>query len=158
MRTARVGPLAGAAAVLAIGVAAAVGSLRLGYWEDGPGAGFFPMWLGILLTGLALLWAWQVVRTRPQPREEPAAAGGRRDMVLVVAGLTALVLLLDVLGYQLTMFLFVLHTLLLVGRRKPVGALVLALLAGFGVYALFANVLQVYLPTASLGFLAQLGL
>jgi putative tricarboxylic transport membrane protein len=158
MNTARWGLLTGAAAVLVIGVAAAIGSLRLGYWKDGPGPGFFPMWLGILLATLALVWVWQILRAEPKPPEEPAQQVGHRDLLLVVAGLTALVLLLDVVGYQLTMFLFTLYTLLLVGRRKPLGALVVAGLAGFGVYALFANVLQVYLPTASLGFLAQLGL
>jgi putative tricarboxylic transport membrane protein len=33
-----------------------------------------------------------------------------------------------------------------------------ALLSGFGIYALFANVLQVYLPTAGVPFLADMGL
>jgi putative tricarboxylic transport membrane protein len=162
MITTRWGPLAGATGVLGIGVADVVGSLDLGYWRTGPGPGFFPLWLGVLLCVLAVLWARQVLRpatsdAEPEstPEEGPAQ---RRQAALVLAGLVVLVPLLDLLGYQLSMFLFVLYVLLVVSRRKPLGALVLAALAGFGVYALFANVLQVYLPTASLGFLAQLGL
>jgi putative tricarboxylic transport membrane protein len=177
MNTTRWVPLAGATGVLAIGIAAVVGSLDLGYWKAGPGPGFFPLWLGILLSVLALFWVVQVLRAAPasttgstperepdsapddEPDNEPAdePAGGRQ-VVLVLAGLVALVPLLDLFGYQLSMSLFVLYVLLVVSRRKPVGAVVIAVLAGFGVYALFANVLQVYLPTASLGFLAQLGL
>ena len=162
MITTRWGPLAGAAGVLGIGIAAVVGSLDLGYWKAGPGPGFFPLWLGVLLCVLAVLWAWQVLRpntpgTTPESTSD-AEPSERRQAALVLAGLVVLVPLLDLFGYQLAMFLFVLYVLLVVSRRKPLGALVIAALAGFGVYALFANVLQVYLPTASLGFLAQLGL
>lgn len=148
----------GAAGVFAVGVAAIAGALNLGYWRGGPGPGFFPLWMGILLSGLAVTWAVQTHRATSIPRAEEPPEGGRRDVVLVLAGMGAVVLLLDVLGYQLTMFLFVLYVLLFVGRRKWWEALIFALLAGVGVFALFANVLQVYLPASSLGFLAQLGL
>ncbi|MQA12264.1 MAG: hypothetical protein GEU98_27780 [Pseudonocardiaceae bacterium] len=149
--------LAGAAVVLAIGVAAIVGALQLGYWARGPGPGFFPLWMGVLLTAMAAAWAVQSYRAGPIVTEKPPA-GSRRQVLLVLAGLLGVVLLLNVLGYQLTMFLFVLYVLLVVSKRRWLEALVFAAVAGIGVYALFANVLQVYLPTASLGFLAQLGL
>lgn len=149
---------AGAAGTLAIGVAAVVGSLELGYWNNGPGSGFFPLWMGILLSGLAITWAVQTHRSATIVRHAPPPQGARRDVVLVLAGMGAVAALLDVLGYQLTMFLFVLYVLLFVGRRRWWEALIFAVAAGVGVYVLFANVLQVYLPVASLGFLAQLGL
>lgn len=149
---------AGAAVVLAIGAAAVASALNLGYWDRGPGPGFFPLWTGVLLIGLALAWAVQTYLGKALPGQDRPAPGSRGQVSLVVAGFAAVVLLLDVTGYQLTMFLFVLYLLLVVCRRRLLESLVFAVVAGVGVYALFANVLQVYLPTASLGFLAQLGL
>lgn len=149
---------AGAAGVFVVGVAAAVGAMRLGYWREGPGPGFFPLWMGVLLAVLSLLWAVQTYRATAVPAEDAAPPGGRRDMLLILVGLAGVVLLLDVIGYQLTMFIFLLFVLLVVTHRGWLEALIVAAVGGFGVYALFANVLQVYLPTASLGPLAQLGL
>lgn len=149
---------AGAAAVLAVGVAAVASALNLGYWDRGPGPGFFPLWTGVLLIGLALAWAVQTYLRKALPRQDRPPAGSRRQVLLVVVGFAAVVVLLDVIGYQLTMFLFVLYLLLVVCRRRLLESLTFAVVGGVGVYALFANVLQVYLPTASLSFLAQLGL
>lgn len=170
MNTTRWGPLAGATGILGIGIAAVIGSLDLGYWKAGPGPGFFPLWLGVLLAGLAAIWIGQLLRpvtvtataesnsdTEDESTSELAQTGGRQTLMTFL-GLVALVLLLDPLGYQLAMTLFVLYAMIIVSRCKPILAVVVAAIAGFGVYALFANVLQVYLPTATLGFLAQLGL
>jgi putative tricarboxylic transport membrane protein len=171
MHTTRWGPLAGATGILGIGIAAVIGSLDLGYWKAGPGPGFFPLWLGVLLAGLAAIWLGQLFRpvtvtataesnsdTEVESTSERERTGGARQTLMTFLGLVALVLLLDPLGYQLAMTLFVLYAMLIVSRCKPIISVVVAVIAGFGVYALFANVLQVYLPTATLGFLAQLGL
>lgn len=147
----------GAMVVLGIGAGAVYGATDLGYWENGPGPGFFPLWLGVLLVALALAWIVNTYRASTVPAE-PMPEGGPRQVLLVLAGLGGVVLLLDVIGYQLTMFVFVLYVLLVVSRRRWLESLIFAAAAGFGVYALFANVLQVYLPTASLAFLIQLGL
>lgn len=150
--------LAAAAAVLALGLGAVVGALGLGYWTRGPGPGFFPLWLGVLLVLLAAVWAGQVVRGRNGHEPEPIAPGGRRAVGLVLGALLVAILLLDVVGYQLSMTALVLFFLVVVGRRRWFESIVVALAAGVGIYALFANVLQVYLPTATVPFLAQLGL
>jgi putative tricarboxylic transport membrane protein len=89
---------------------------------------------------------------------EPVAPGGPRAVALVLGALLVTTLLLDVVGYQLAMTALVLFLLLVVGKRHLTESIVVALVAGFGVYALFANVLQVYLPTAGVPFLAEMGL
>jgi len=149
---------AGAGVVLAIGLYAIVASLDLGYWDEGPGPGFFPFWLGVLLAVLAVIWAVQLATGAAGMPVREAGPSGTRDVVLTLLGLGASVLLLEVLGYQLTMFLLVLFQLLVVSHRRWLESLIFAAVAGFGVYTLFAYVLQVYLPTASLPFLAALGL
>lgn len=150
--------LVAAAAVFALGLAAFVGALGLGYWTRGPGPGFFPLWLGVLLMVLAAVWAGQLARGRNVHVPEPVAPGGPLAVVLVLVALLVTTLLLDVVGYQLAMTALVLFVLVVVGKRRLIESIVVALLAGFGIYALFANVLQVYLPTAGLPFLADMGL
>ena len=150
--------LVAAAFVLALGLGAFFGALDLGYWAHGPGPGFFPLWLGVLLMLMAVIWGVQVARGRNVHQPEPVAAGGRRAVALVLGALLVAVLLLDVIGYQLAMAVLVLFLLLVIAGRRLIESVVVALLASFGIYAMFANVLQVYLPTASVPFLAQLGL
>lgn len=150
--------LAGAAGVFVLGVAAIIGALDLGYWHRGPGPGFFPLWMGILLAALAMVWAWQVRRGNGVPAAAEVPEHGQRQMVQVLAALVVLVLVLDLIGFQLGMTLFVLFIVRVVGRRRWLDSVIVAVVAGFGVYALFANVLQVYLPTASFAFLINVGL
>lgn len=157
-RSSRAPDLAAAAAVFALGLAAFVGALGLGYWTRGPGPGFFPLWLGALLMLLGGVWAGQVARGRNVHVSEPVAPEGPRAVALVLGALLVTTLLLDVVGYQLAMTALVLFLLLVVGKRHLIESILVALVAGFGVYALFANVLQVYLPTAGVPFLAEMGL
>jgi putative tricarboxylic transport membrane protein len=154
----RTADLVAAAVVFVLGLGALIGALGLGYWSRGPGPGFFPLWIGVLLMLLAVIWAVQVARGRNIHHPEPIPPGGRLAVAHVLGALLVAILLLDVVGYQLSMTALVLFVLVVVGRRRWLESIVVALLAGFGIYALFANVLQVYLPTASVPFLAQLGL
>ena len=41
------------------------------YTQLGPGAGFFPLWLGVIMGGLSLIWLVQVSGRKGRP-------GGRR--------------------------------------------------------------------------------
>lgn len=154
----RVPELVAAAVTFALGLCVFLGALDLGYWKRGPGPGFFPLWLGVLLMLLGAIWAAQVARGRNLHEPAPVSTDGWRAVALVLGALLTAILLLDVVGYQLSMAALVLFLLLVVGRRRVVEAIVVSLVAGFGIYSLFANVLQVYLPTASLPFLAQWGL
>ncbi len=150
--------LVGAGCCFAVGTYAAVSGLLMGYWSDGPGAGFFPVWTGVLLGALALVWAVQTLREPIPTTEEAAAPDDRRRMLAMLAGVAVTVLLMEVIGYQLAMTGFALYALLGIFRRGWLQSVVIACAAGFGVFTLFAGLLQVYLPTASLPLLADLGL
>ena len=44
-------------------------SLGMEYYTDlGPGAGFFPLWLGAVLGGLAIVWLFQVSKRREESK------------------------------------------------------------------------------------------
>jgi putative tricarboxylic transport membrane protein len=76
----------------------------------------------------------------------------------MIAALVLTALLMDVLGYQLTMFLFFLFMLLFIGKQPIWMSLVIAVIGSVGVFYLFGKFLDVRLPLSSLSLIAQLGL
>ncbi len=126
----------------------------------GPGPGFFPLWMGILLGALSIGWFVQVSMT-PQGPIEVGFIPDRNAVTRIVSIILALVVLsalLEILGFQLTGFLFLLFLLFALGRQHPLLTLVLSLAGSFGTYYLFKVWLQVPLPTSGIDFLSNLGL
>ncbi len=130
------------------------------YTKLGPGAGFFPLWLAGLLGVLALVWLVQVSGRAGQPAESAflPPRGGLVRILTILAALLAVTGSMELLGFQLTMFLFLGFLLLVLGRQTLWLTLVIALLGSVGVYRLFGGYLDVQLPPASVGWLAGLGL
>ena len=126
----------------------------------GPGTGFFPFWLGAILGGLGIIWLVQVSRRRAEAGEGPhlPPRDGIVRMVAIVVSLAVVSALLDILGYQLVMFLFMVFVLRVLGRQAIWMTLVLALVCSVGVYHLFGRYLDVQLPVASWTFLNGIGL
>ncbi len=126
----------------------------------GPGAGFFPTWLGLALGGLSLVWLVQV-SVRPVETMPADFVPDRAGILRVLAITGALILytaLVGQTGYQLTTFVFLLFLLRMLGRQRLPLVLIVSILGSFGVYVVFANWLGVLLPTASIGWLQDLGL
>lgn len=161
-----------AAVVLLVGTAALVGSRAYPYWTPlGPGPGFFPRWLGGLLVLCGLVWLLQLLRTARAATTDSADAAvatvapedeapeySLPTVVAIVVSLCVLAATLEVLGYQLAMFLFVLFHLLVLGRRRLLLSLVLASASSIGVFVAFTRLLTVPLPASSIPFLRDLGL
>lgn len=130
------------------------------YTPLGPGAGFFPLWLGGVMGGLSLIWLIQVSGGKGRPKEGTLLPGreGLVRLLSVLGALVAATLLMDFLGFQLVMFLLLVFLLRVPGRQTIWLTLVIALLGSVGIYHLFGSYLDVQLPKASLAFLAGLGL
>jgi putative tricarboxylic transport membrane protein len=153
-----------------IGLAAVLGALPLGYWTElGPGPGFFPLWLGVLLAGLGAGWllmelrAWRARRAGvpvalPAGEDEEVPAYSLPTAVAIVVSLCILAASLEVVGYQLSMLVFLLFHLLVLGRRGPLESAVISLVGSFGVFVIFTRLLTVALPASSIPFLRDLGL
>ena len=120
----------------------------------GPGAGFFPFWLGTL--GVALCVALFVQSWRGRAIGEgtqallPRGEGARRAAALL-AGLAVAALLLQPLGFRLTMLVFCAGLLLALGVRRRGMIVIFALLSSFGLFHVFYYWLQVPLPIGVLG-------
>jgi putative tricarboxylic transport membrane protein len=137
------------------------GSLGLEYYTKlGPGAGFFPLWLGVAMGGLSLVWLVQVSRRTgkpPSPASFPERTGIAR-ILAIIASLVAAALVMNLLGFQVAMFLLLIFLLLVLGRQSLWLTVIIALAGSVGVYRVFVTYLDVPLPAASLAFLARLGL
>ena len=130
------------------------------YTPLGPGAGFFPLWLGAVMEGLSLIWFVQISGRRGQPKEGVflPERGGMVRLLSVLGAMVAATLLMDFLGFQVAMFLLLFFLLLIPGRQTIWLTLVVALLGSVGIYHLFGSYLDVQFPQASLALLAGLGL
>lgn len=155
-----------AAVVAVLGAVTIFGSLPLGYWTAlGPGPGFFPLWLGILLAVLGAVWAVTEVRSwrsdaparTADDQEEPPEYSLRIASAIVIS-LVVLATCLEVLGYQLSMLCFLLFHLLVLGKRGLLLSVVIAVVGSFGVFTVFTLLLGVPLPASSIPLLRGFGL
>ena len=140
-------------ALLLFGVFVVYESLQIKYYgsDFGPGPGFFSFWLGVLVIGLSVV---EIGRTFRRSVPLPANFFPGRDGLLrigyLLGALVASVLLLERLGYSLTMFLFCGFLLRVLGRQAWWLTVILTLLGSFGTAYLFRQ-LQVILPGGIFG-------
>jgi len=129
------------------------------YTPVGPGGGFFPFWLGAVLGALSIVWLVQVSRPEGKPEEGKFLPDwkGRIQIASMIAALVVTALLMDLLGYQLTMFFFLLFMLLFIGRQAVWTSLIISAVGSVGVFYVFGTFLDVRLPLSSLSLLAGLG-
>jgi len=120
----------------------------------GPGPGFFPFWLALIGAVLCTVILAQVTVARPNGEADtslfPRGANARAAAsILVMTGIAAA--LLDFLGFRLTITAFSVGLLLALGERRWWLIVVFALIAGFGLFQLFNNWLDVLLPVGEFG-------
>jgi putative tricarboxylic transport membrane protein len=155
--TVRVAPsvLAGIGAFAAVGAYVLVTSVDLGLWTSlGPGPGLFPFAMGAVLVAMAVVWLFQELR-----RPSQTAEGVDRGLVIAVAlSLVVLAAVLDLLGFQLSMFLFLMYHLKLRGRRGWPSSLITALAGSVGAFYAFNYGLNVSLPVSAFPLLNTIGL
>lgn len=148
--------IAGGLIFVAVGMVIAWQAIPLGYWTHmGPGPGFVPLWSGVAIGLGGLLLFIQSLRSK-EPREEGENGGkmpGIPRSVLVVAAFTILAAFaMDIVGFSLSMFLF-LATLIGLSRRHRLSVVIGVAAAVTGAFFLvFEWGLQVPLPRGVIGF------
>jgi putative tricarboxylic transport membrane protein len=140
------------ALLLVLGAGVAAGARQYPYWTpNGPGSGFLPLWLGLVLAALAV--ALLVGATR-RPDAGPAWLPGGSALVRLVAVLVATALfvwLLPVLGMTLGTCLFLVALLRFLGHHW-VASLAIATATTTVNWLVFTYWLNVPFPTGVLGF------
>jgi putative tricarboxylic transport membrane protein len=129
------------------------------YTQLGPGPGFFPFWLAVLMCGLSVSWLIQL-GLHPVKGEAkdfvPSKAACIRIGALILSN-AVFALLLEPLGFSITMFLFLLFLLVALGRQGVVVTLAVSILGSFGLFYVFTHYLTVSLPDCPIEFLRNLG-
>jgi hypothetical protein len=145
----RSGDLVMAIAVLAIGVAALVGSLSYVYQtEFGPDAGFFPFWLGLAQTAVGAALVWTTIRARHEPHTKRPI--GTRRQFGTAAAFIAYVVVLPLLGFSASTFVFLAVVLALVEARPWLASLLYAAGGTASFVMLFEWAFRLKLPAASI--------
>jgi putative tricarboxylic transport membrane protein len=129
-------------------------SIRLRYYTSlGPGPGFFPLWLSIVMgvLGGAMFWRATFGATEPMPADFYADRRGYLRIAAVVGGLIAVIVLMEPIGFRLTMLGFYVAMLAALGRQHWLATGAIALAGSFGVYHIFVHWLAVPLPIGFLG-------
>ena len=116
--------------------------------EDGPGAGFFPLWYGGVMVVLSLmLVAGAVLKHDPNTRKNTAAWSELRRAMTCWLVLALCVALLKFLGFIIAFGLLTWFIVAIMFGRPQREALAIAIGGAVGFYALFAWGLDLQLPT-----------
>lgn len=124
----------------------------------GPGAGFFPIWLGLMLCASSLVVLGQSFFAEDDGATLFQSSDGAVRVAVLAASLFGVWLLLDLLGFRLTILLFMLLVPNLLGRQPPLRIVAVALVMSFGVAYVFERWLGVVLPKPAIPFLETIGL
>lgn len=121
----------------------------------GPGAGFLPFWLGVILAVMATILFVSAWRSQVRTKETTPIFPGKQALTAitsVLAGLAAYIFLIDVVGYLVDTFLFVIFLVKVVEREKWPLALMVAAGTTAGLFITFQVLLKITLPSNVLGF------
>jgi putative tricarboxylic transport membrane protein len=124
-------------------------SLGLRFYTNlGPGPGFFPFWLAILMGTLSAVMLFQATfqQSPPRPKDFYASRIGYLRAGAVCIAIIGAVFLLEKAGFQWTMALFFLFLLLTLGKSNPWDILLVVVVGSLGAFKLFDDVLKVPLP------------
>ena len=129
-------------------------ALSLDYTSDiGPGPGFLPLWLGIVIIGLSLLLIFATLRKPFAPNilshENPNKPS--RSLVSWFAIMMGVVLL-TTLGFYASFALLTAFFVLAMEKRSVPVVVAVAAGSAFGFYLIFSLVLRVPLPSGPWGF------
>ena len=141
----------GGAAVLALGMAVIFFARQLPYASDyGPGPGFLPLWIGVVLVLCSLVVTVQEVRAANAG--EPFFQPRTRMAVKVLAVIAGAFLLFPFLGFSVGFGLFIPTTMRLMGKHRWVTCGVAAVVTTVGIHYLFGQWLDIPLPTGLIGW------
>jgi putative tricarboxylic transport membrane protein len=144
----------GAVILLALAVAyTATAAGRYTYWTaNGPGSGFFPFWLGLVLAALSTLLLVSAVRRPDRGRAWLPTGHGAARLVVVVLVTAVFIALLPLLGMVLGTAIFLAVLLRMLEGHSWRATLALAVGAAVANWAIFVLWLNVPFPVGVLGF------
>lgn len=141
--------------IVAFAIAVIHESLQLTYYTElGPGPGYFPFWIGVIVAflGASMVYTATFRHADPLPEDLVPSRSGFTKMGVVFAVLVWTIVMMDPLGFRLTNLVFFLALLPVLGCTNWVTVILVSLVGSFGVFYAFDTILTVPLPTGILGF------
>jgi len=121
--------------------------------EYGPGPGFFPLGLGIILAILSIALIIENINPKKKDKASPFKnKAGILRSGLVIAGLVFYALVITKLGYLLTTLILVLYLMGVVARDKIKTTVITAVCVTLMLFLIFDVALGVRLPKGPFGF------
>jgi putative tricarboxylic transport membrane protein len=120
----------------------------------GPGSGFFPFWLGIILAGLSLILIVGVA-LRPKDPNDRSPFPARQALfavIKVLGGLVIFTVLMETLGFITNTFVFVTYLMKVAQRERWWLTLLIAAATTACLYIVFQVLLGITLPRNQFGF------
>jgi len=147
----RIADLIGGAVVLILGLAVIFFSSQMEYYSEfGPGPGFLPLWVGICITGCAVVIIFNLVRKHGKTGAffKERTKEGLKLLVIIIATF----LLLPFLGFSIGFGLFAGITMRIMGRHGWVICGLTAVGIAIGIRFVFGHWLSIPLPTGIVGW------
>lgn len=121
------------------------------YSPDGPGPGFFPIWYGLLMIGLALAL---IVSTalKPKPQKSRRDWASSKRALSTWLAFAACIATMGVLGFRVSFALFTFFIVAYIFQRPLAAAALTAAGATAAFYIVFPVLLSVQLPIGWFGF------
>jgi len=141
---------------LAVGIAICIGAWRLGILEGHvPRAGFMPFLTGVLISGLSLLLLILAIaepKKEAETKETAEKEGAFRKIGLAIFTLILPIFLINLLGFPITVLIFLFLMFKLIERQKLASSILSAFLIAAGFYILFQVLLEIPFPRGVFGF------
>lgn len=120
----------------------------------GPGSGFFPFWLGIILAVLALiLMVGAALRTQGEEDAHPFPAWSTMAIVgKILGGLILFAVLMETVGFTVNTLLFVTYLMKVVQKERWSQTIVIAVATTACLFIVFQLLLGITLPKNEFGF------
>jgi putative tricarboxylic transport membrane protein len=137
-------------------------SLSMDYYSSiGPGPGFFTFWLSLILGLLSVGWIIQEFRKKPRKESGEKTAFPRGKSLAreleILGAMVFMACFMGLIGFQISMFLFLSFLLIVLGKVNKVTSLVISLVGSVGLFYIFTGWLDVQLPLSSMAFLSAIG-
>ena len=141
-------------AFLAFSIFVVVEALKYGFLDEyGPGAGFFAVLIGLLMGAMSIALVIKVTFAHdPEGNSESIIPRGEEAtrVLLVLGGIVGVVLLIQPLGFRLTILTFLTYMLVSLGARNKWIIAAMSIAGSLGTYHVFYHWLRMPLPIGSL--------
>lgn len=142
-------------ASITVGIIMLVSSFAYPYKDRlGPGPGFFPFWLSLIVIVLSLSLLFQTSFSKNPPFGSGSPMPnqiGAKNILIILTALAICTGLIEFLGFRIALFIFLFFLPYFLGMRSLIINLIFALFGSFGVFHVFYYWLKVPLPMGILG-------